>query len=65
MSNRMILLSFGCEKTGRGKTAAPGKMRVDERGKTAALKMKTPRSYSEVPRINYTRIKRGKTAADT
>ena len=25
-------------------------MRVDERGKSAALKMKTPRSYSEVPR---------------
>ena len=32
----MILLSFGCEETGRGKTAA--------------FKMKTPRSYSEVPR---------------
>ena len=46
----MILLSFGCAETGRGKTAALGKIRVDERGKTAALKMKTPRSYSEVPR---------------
>ena len=33
----------------RGKSAALGKMRMDERGRTAALKMKTPRSYSEVP----------------
>jgi len=32
------------------KTAAQGEMRMNERGKTAALKMKTPRSYSEVPR---------------
>ena len=34
----------------RGRTAALGKMRLDERGKTAALKMKTPRSYSDVLR---------------
>ena len=46
----MILLSFGCDETGRGKTAALDLTRVDERGKTAALKMKTPSSYSEVPR---------------
>ena len=46
----MILLSFGCDETGRGKTAALEKIRVDERGKIPALKMKTPRSYSEVPR---------------
>ena len=34
----------------RGRTAAQSEMRVDERGKSAALKMKTPHYYSEVPR---------------
>ena len=34
----------------RGKAAALGKMGMDERGKSAAFKMKTPRYYSEVPR---------------
>ena len=34
----------------RGRTAALGKMRLDERGKSAALKIKTLRPYSEVPR---------------
>ena len=34
----------------RGRTAALGKMRLDEHGKSAALKIKTPHSYSEVPR---------------
>ncbi len=47
----MILLSLGCEETGRGKTSALDETEMNERGKTAALKMKTPRSYSEVPRL--------------
>jgi len=41
--------SGGKVKRKRGSYAALGKMRLDKRGKNAALKMKTPHSYSEVP----------------
>ena len=34
----------------RGRSAALSKIRINERGKSTALKMKTLRSYSEVPR---------------
>ena len=46
MSNRMILLSFGCDETGRGKTAAP-RFEIEKRSRWCALRFASGLSFGQ------------------